>query len=153
MFKGAIIAGAVQYIQELKQNEASNIEKWTLEKLLMDQAVSELGNQLEHARRENERLREILEGEDLSADIPRPAPQQQDDDAEERLEVEETEGRQHNDRQDSAEAAAAAAIAAATSGQAAEEERMKEEEAMLAAKRTAEHMDQDASGPNKRARQ
>ncbi|KAJ3520726.1 hypothetical protein NM688_g9122 [Phlebia brevispora] len=37
--KGAILARAVQYIHHLKENEARNIEKWTLEKLLMDQAM------------------------------------------------------------------------------------------------------------------
>jgi hypothetical protein len=32
----------VQYIQQLQENEASNIDKWTLEKLLTEQAISEL---------------------------------------------------------------------------------------------------------------
>ena len=35
--QGAILNRAVQYIHHLKENEARNIEKWTLEKLLMDQ--------------------------------------------------------------------------------------------------------------------
>jgi len=33
---------AVQFIQQLKDNESQNIEKWTLEKLLTEQAISEL---------------------------------------------------------------------------------------------------------------
>ena len=33
---------AVQYIGQLKENEQQNIEKWTLEKLLLDQAITEL---------------------------------------------------------------------------------------------------------------
>lgn len=37
--KGSILQRAVQYIQQLKESEASNIEKWTLEKLLTDQSV------------------------------------------------------------------------------------------------------------------
>jgi len=41
----------VQYIQHLKENEARNIEKWTLEKLLMDQAMGDLQAQLEELRR------------------------------------------------------------------------------------------------------
>jgi len=49
--KGAILARAVQYIQHLKENEARNIEKWTLEKLLMDQAMGDLQAQLEELRR------------------------------------------------------------------------------------------------------
>jgi len=49
--KGAILTRAVQYIHSLKENEARNIEKWTLEKLLMDQAMGDLQHQLEEAKR------------------------------------------------------------------------------------------------------
>jgi len=49
--KGAILSRAVQYIHHLKENEARNIEKWTLEKLLMDQAMGYLQAQLEEMRR------------------------------------------------------------------------------------------------------
>jgi transcriptional regulator CBF1 len=61
--KGAILSRAVQYLQE---NEARNIEKWTLEKLLMDQAMGDLQAQLEEMRRlwEEERMaRQRAEGE------------------------------------------------------------------------------------------
>ncbi|KAH0834094.1 hypothetical protein J3R83DRAFT_11379 [Lanmaoa asiatica] len=64
--KGAILARAVQYIHHLKENEARNIEKWTLEKLLMDQAMGDLQAQLEEMRRlwEEERAaRQRAEGE------------------------------------------------------------------------------------------
>ncbi|KAF8644020.1 hypothetical protein AX16_008736 [Volvariella volvacea WC 439] len=64
--KGAILARAVQYIHHLKDNEARNIEKWTLEKLLMDQAMGDLQAQLEEVKRlwEEERLaRQRLESE------------------------------------------------------------------------------------------
>lgn len=63
--KTAIINAAVRYIQELKNNEASNIEKWTLEKLLMDQAMNDLNQHLEASRKEVARLRAELgiEGE------------------------------------------------------------------------------------------
>ncbi|OBZ74673.1 Transcriptional regulator CBF1 [Grifola frondosa] len=56
--KGAILSRAVQYIHHLKENEARNIEKWTLEKLLMDQAMGDLQAQLEEMRRmwEEERM-------------------------------------------------------------------------------------------------
>jgi transcriptional regulator CBF1 len=40
--KGSILQRAVQYIGQLKENEQANIEKWTLEKLFLDQAVTEL---------------------------------------------------------------------------------------------------------------
>jgi transcriptional regulator CBF1 len=56
----------VQYIHHLKENEARNIEKWTLEKLLMDQAMGDLQAQLEEVRRmwEEERTaRQRLENE------------------------------------------------------------------------------------------
>jgi hypothetical protein len=35
---------AVAYISQLKENEQKNIEKWTLEKLLLDQAITELSS-------------------------------------------------------------------------------------------------------------
>jgi hypothetical protein len=56
--KGAILSRAVQYIHHLKENEARNIEKWTLEKLLMDQAMGDLQTQLEEVKRmwEEERM-------------------------------------------------------------------------------------------------
>ncbi|KAJ6510367.1 hypothetical protein C8R45DRAFT_386916 [Mycena sanguinolenta] len=56
--KGAILARAVQYIHHLKENEARNIEKWTLEKLLMDQAMGDLQVQLDEIRKmwEEERM-------------------------------------------------------------------------------------------------
>ncbi|PCH43203.1 hypothetical protein WOLCODRAFT_138239 [Wolfiporia cocos MD-104 SS10] len=56
--KGAILSRAVQYIHHLKENESRNIEKWTLEKLLMDQAMGDLQAQLEETRRawDEERL-------------------------------------------------------------------------------------------------
>lgn len=68
--KGAIIHAAVRYIQDLKHNEASNIEKWTLEKLLMDQAMNDLNSQLEELRRENERLRTSLADNTYAAHDP-----------------------------------------------------------------------------------
>lgn len=86
--KGAILARAVQYIHHLKENEARNIEKWTLEKLLMDQAMGDLQNQLEEVKRmweeeRNGRQRLELELESLrnnlaNGNVPAaPHPQQQ----------------------------------------------------------------------------
>lgn len=40
--KGSILQRAVQFITQLKENEDQNIEKWTLEKLLTEQAINEL---------------------------------------------------------------------------------------------------------------
>lgn len=55
--KNEIILKAATYIRDLKTNEASNIEKWTLEKLLMDQAMNDLSAQLDASRREVAALR------------------------------------------------------------------------------------------------
>ena len=59
--KGSILQRAVQYITQLKENEATNIEKWTLERLLQEQALSEMSaandklkGELERAWREAE---------------------------------------------------------------------------------------------------
>ncbi|KAJ8464105.1 hypothetical protein ONZ45_g17351 [Pleurotus djamor] len=57
--KGAILARAVQYIHHLKENEARNIEKWTLEKLLMDQAMGDLQSQLGDAQTQNAELQRV----------------------------------------------------------------------------------------------
>jgi hypothetical protein len=53
--KGSILARAVQYIQQLKENESHNIEKWTLDKLLTDQAMAELQQNNEKLKLELER--------------------------------------------------------------------------------------------------
>ncbi|KAI7825016.1 hypothetical protein BX661DRAFT_125932, partial [Kickxella alabastrina] len=55
--KGRIIAQAVDYIHRLKTTEEKNIRKWTIEKLLADQAISELTTQVEALKEENKRLR------------------------------------------------------------------------------------------------
>jgi hypothetical protein len=49
--KGSILARAVQYIQQLKEKEASNIEKWTLEKLLSDQVLAEVQGDVAELKR------------------------------------------------------------------------------------------------------
>ncbi|KAG5517982.1 hypothetical protein PMAC_000437 [Pneumocystis sp. 'macacae'] len=54
--KGKILERAVSYIQQLKENEANNIEKWTLEKLLTDQAISELSLSNQKLKAECDRL-------------------------------------------------------------------------------------------------
>ncbi|CAZ82326.1 unnamed protein product [Tuber melanosporum] len=53
--KGSILQRAVQYIQQLKESEASNIEKWTLEKILTEQAIAELSANNEKLQKECER--------------------------------------------------------------------------------------------------
>ncbi|TKA27472.1 Transcriptional regulator CBF1, partial [Cryomyces minteri] len=60
--KGSILQRAVQFITQLKENEAQNIEKWTLEKLLTEQAIAELSASCDKLKAELERLAEEKEG-------------------------------------------------------------------------------------------
>jgi hypothetical protein len=53
--KGSILARAVQFITQLKDNETQNIEKWTLEKLLTEQAISELSTSCDKLKSECQR--------------------------------------------------------------------------------------------------
>ncbi|KAK5730312.1 basic helix-loop-helix protein [Elasticomyces elasticus] len=50
--KGSILARAVQFITQLKENETQNIEKWTLEKLLTEQAIAELSSSCDKMKAE-----------------------------------------------------------------------------------------------------
>ena len=53
--KGSILQRAVQFITQLKENETQNIEKWTLEKLLTEQAISELSSSCDKLKAECQR--------------------------------------------------------------------------------------------------
>ncbi|TGO66384.1 hypothetical protein BOTNAR_0062g00170 [Botryotinia narcissicola] len=53
--KGSILQRAVQFITQLKENETQNIEKWTLEKLLTEQAIAELSASNDKLKTECER--------------------------------------------------------------------------------------------------
>lgn len=53
--KGSILQRAVNFIVQLKDNEAQNIEKWTLEKLLTEQAIAELSATNDKLKSELER--------------------------------------------------------------------------------------------------
>jgi len=53
--KGSILSAAVSYIQNLKQIEATNIEKWSLEKLLTEQAINELSSTNDKLKKDLER--------------------------------------------------------------------------------------------------
>lgn len=67
--KSQILQRAVEYIKRLKENENNNIEKWTLEKLLTEQAVSELSASNEKLKQELERAyREIEQWKKLVKD-------------------------------------------------------------------------------------
>ncbi|KAH8169693.1 helix-loop-helix DNA-binding domain-containing protein [Sarocladium implicatum] len=59
--KGSILQRAVNFISQLKENEQQNIEKWTLEKLLTEQAITELSASNDKLKGECERLYRELE--------------------------------------------------------------------------------------------
>ncbi|KAF1990912.1 hypothetical protein K402DRAFT_316564, partial [Aulographum hederae CBS 113979] len=59
--KGSILQRAVQFITQLKENESQNIEKWTLEKLLTEQAINELSSSVDKHRQECTRAWEEVE--------------------------------------------------------------------------------------------
>ncbi|KAI1128091.1 hypothetical protein F5Y10DRAFT_241548 [Nemania abortiva] len=77
--KGSILQRAVSYILQLKQNEASNIEKWTLEKLLTEQAIQELSSsndklkiECERAYRELTMWKNVAQNAGLEPPPPKP---------------------------------------------------------------------------------
>jgi hypothetical protein len=59
--KGSILQRAVQYISQLKENENQNIEKWTLEKLLLDQAITELSSSADRLKAETQAAKHEME--------------------------------------------------------------------------------------------
>ncbi|KAF2097518.1 hypothetical protein NA57DRAFT_77775 [Rhizodiscina lignyota] len=59
--KGSILQRAVQFITQLKENEAQNIEKWTLEKLLTEQAIAELSASCDKFKNECQRAWQEVE--------------------------------------------------------------------------------------------
>ncbi|KAK7742083.1 basic helix-loop-helix protein [Cytospora paraplurivora] len=59
--KGSILQNAVRYITKLKEDEQQAIEKWTLEKLLTEQAIAELSSSNDKLKNECDRLYQELE--------------------------------------------------------------------------------------------
>ena len=64
----------MRYITELKDNETNNINKWTLDKLVNDQAIAELSSHLEKlksevkdVRRERDKWKKACEDAGLEA--------------------------------------------------------------------------------------
>ncbi|KAF5138742.1 Transcriptional regulator CBF1 [Metarhizium anisopliae] len=59
--KGSILQRAVSFISQLRENEEQNVEKWTLQKLLTDQAITELNTCNTKLKDECQRLYRELE--------------------------------------------------------------------------------------------
>ncbi|KAI7883559.1 hypothetical protein K492DRAFT_175364 [Lichtheimia hyalospora FSU 10163] len=59
--KGQILHRAALYIQQLKESESTTLEKWTLEKLLTDQAMNELNRQVDGLKSELEQARQEID--------------------------------------------------------------------------------------------
>ena len=53
--KSKIINQAAEYIAALKNNEASNLEKWTLDKLMTEKTIRELQGEADRLRDEVDR--------------------------------------------------------------------------------------------------
>jgi len=58
--KGGILHRAVAYINQLKETEGRNAERWTLDKMLADQAINDLSAYIEYLKAENEQLRQTI---------------------------------------------------------------------------------------------
>lgn len=55
------MANAVRYITKLKEDEQQAVEKWTLEKLLTEQAISELSSSNDKLKEQVDRVYRDLE--------------------------------------------------------------------------------------------
>lgn len=100
--KGAILSKAAQYIERLKQNEASYIERWTLEKLLCDQTIAELQGKCDHLLKEVDRAWKECEAWRVCADggprpvgLQGPAAPDDDDDEEAAVDVQQEQQQHH----------------------------------------------------------
>ncbi|OIW33885.1 helix-loop-helix protein that binds the motif-containing protein [Coniochaeta ligniaria NRRL 30616] len=79
--KGSILQRAVAFITQLKENEQQNIEKWTLEKLLTEQAITELSQSNDKLKSECERLYREVETWKKAAQNAGAQPTQKDEPA------------------------------------------------------------------------
>ncbi len=78
--KGSILQRAVAFITQLKENETQNIEKWTLEKLLTEQAIAELSQSNDKLKQECERLyRELDTWKQIAQSAGLQLPQQKEE--------------------------------------------------------------------------
>lgn len=78
--KGSILQRAVSFITQLKENETQNIEKWTLEKLLTEQAIAELSQSNDKLKQECERLyRELDTWKEIAQNAGLQLPQQKEE--------------------------------------------------------------------------
>lgn len=63
--KAAILERAAQYIEILRRSETANIEKWTMEKTLMDQSLEDMKTELDEERalrkKAEARVRQLLQ--------------------------------------------------------------------------------------------
>lgn len=57
--KGSILQRAVQYIQKLQDDLQANIDKWTFEKLVTEQAIGDLSQKLEMAGKEKDAWKRV----------------------------------------------------------------------------------------------
>ena len=67
--KGSILQRAVQYIQKLQDDQQANIDRFTFERLISDQAITDLSGRLERMQREKEAWKKVAKeaGADVEA--------------------------------------------------------------------------------------
>lgn len=58
--KSSVLNRTIQYIHQMNQKETELMEKWSLEKLLLEQAVNQLCTERDHLKKENEYLKQQL---------------------------------------------------------------------------------------------
>ena len=66
--KGSILARAVQYITKLQDDASQNIDKWTFEKLVTEQAIAEISGKLTRAWQEKEAWKRVAREADVDVD-------------------------------------------------------------------------------------
>lgn len=79
--KGSILSRAVQYITKLQDDANTNIDKWTFEKLVTEQAINEISEKLTRTYHEKEAWKRIareagvdVDNVDLGINIAPPMP-------------------------------------------------------------------------------
>lgn len=66
--KGTVVSRAVAYIAKLHDEASQNIDKWTFEKLVTEQAISDLSSKLHRAWKEKEAWKKLAKEAGVDVD-------------------------------------------------------------------------------------
>ncbi|KAI8900300.1 hypothetical protein BC833DRAFT_582587 [Globomyces pollinis-pini] len=58
--KGRILQGTIAYIHDLRAQEALNLEKWSMEKMMMEQLINDYKQKINELENENLQLKSML---------------------------------------------------------------------------------------------